>query len=458
MLAQHLVDQVRIHRHLAPVLLRAGLVALDQPGDHRDVAERAPQHRAFRHPGLQIVAQHVGLEQARDIERLERTPHRQHIIRRHEPERMEAEALHPPCEQHAEGLVRVATLEAVGDGEELVAARKRLDQQVIAARHARDVALKAEPLLHLIRKGAPGCRVLQHAAHPIGQIGRHRHAAAGIGRHLGLPAAAIGDLADRLLQAQELQHSSRENEGVARTQHVDEILLHLAQRRAPPAGVANLQQRFLDDGADVHAVLAGDTFAHDMHQSGAVAEQAAVAVIGGQRVAAILDEAEHVVEILPFQHAVRLHAPDLVIQRIGPERAGTGDAHDVLGEDIEPAGARRIAIQLAGPDPGDGGLAFQHLEAVGRHQDGAGDLVHAVIGAADALQQARDPLGRADLEHLVDPAPIDAEIERGRGDHRAQQALGHRRLHPLALVELQRAVMDRNRQGLVVEPPQCLEQ
>ena len=182
----------------------------------------------------------------------------------------------------------------------------------------------------------------------------------------------------------------------------------------PPSftgGIADLEQRFLDDGADIHAVLAGDAIAHDVNEAGAVAKQAAVAVIGRERVAAILDEAEDVIEILSFQHAVRLNAPDFVVQFVRAEGPGAGDAHDVLGQHVEATGAGRVTVEFAGRDPGDGGLAFQHLEAVGRDQDGARDFIHPVIGAADPLQQAGHPFGRTDLQDLIDPAPVDAEVE-----------------------------------------------
>ena len=43
--AQNVVDQIAADRHLAAVLPLARIVALDQPGDHRNVAEGAAQHR-----------------------------------------------------------------------------------------------------------------------------------------------------------------------------------------------------------------------------------------------------------------------------------------------------------------------------------------------------------------------------------------------------------------------------
>ncbi len=117
---------------------------------------------------------------------------------------------------------------------------------------------------------------------------------------------------------------------------------------------------------------------------------------------------------------------------VGVEGRGAGAAEEVLGQHVQAAGTRGVAVELAGGHAQDGGLAFQHLEPVGGHQDGAGRLVHAVVGAADALQQAGDALGGADLEHLVDAAPVDAEVERGGGHDGAQLAGGHRGFDALA--------------------------
>ena len=80
-----------------------------------------------------------------------------------------------------------------------------------------------------------------------------------------------------------------------------------------------------------------------------------------------------------------------------------------------------------------------------------------VVGAADALQQARGALGRAHIDHQIDIAPVDAEIERGGAHHGAQPAGRHRGLDLAALRHVERAVMERDRQAIVVDAPQLLE-
>ena len=80
-----------------------------------------------------------------------------------------------------------------------------------------------------------------------------------------------------------------------------------------------------------------------------------------------------------------------------------------------------------------------------------------MVGATDPLHQATDALGRAQLDHEVDVAPIDAKVER-RGRHDgAQPSGGHRRLDLAALLHRQRAVMQADRQVLVVDAPQRVE-
>ena len=60
----------------------------------------------------------------------------------------------------------------------------------------------------------------------------------------------------------------------------------------------------------------------------------------------------------------------------------------------------------------DSGAAFEHFEPVGRHQYRAAGLVEAMVGAADALQQAGRSLRRADLDHQIDRRPVDLHIDR----------------------------------------------
>ena len=130
----------------------------------------------------------------------------------------------------------------------------------------------------------------------------------------------------------------------------------------------------------------------------------------------------------------------------------------MLGEHVETAladGRRVLRTEIIGVE---GGTAFHHLEAVGRHEDGAARFVHAMVGTAHPLSKARGALGRADMDDEIDVAPVDAEIEGRGGDDGAQGVLGHGALHLAALADVERAVMQRDRQAELVDTPKFLEQ
>ena len=118
-----------------------------------------------------------------------------------------------------------------------------------------------------------------------------------------------------------------------------------------------------------------------------------------------------------------------------------GHCQDMLCEDVETAWTRRVAVQLAPADRAQRGRAFDHLEAVGGDQHTEARLLHPVIGATDALQQAGDTLRGADLDDLIDRPPVDAKVERGGRHYGTQPPLGHRRFHLAALFHRQAAVM-----------------
>ena len=129
----------------------------------------------------------------------------------------------------------------------------------------------------------------------------------------------------------------------------------------------------------------------------------------------------------------------------------------MLGQHVQPALARRVAVELAGLDRLDGRTALHEFEAVARHQDRLARLVVAVVGPAEPLQQPAGALGRAHLDDEVDIAPVDAEIERRGADHGAQGAARHGGLDLAALFALQRPVMQGDGQPVLVHAPQLAE-
>ncbi len=81
-----------------------------------------------------------------------------------------------------------------------------------------------------------------------------------------------------------------------------------------------------------------------------------------------------------------------------------------------------------------------------------------MVGAADALDEALDVLRRADLDHQVDVAPVDAEVERGGADDGAKLARDHGGLDAGALLARERAVVDADGQVVIVGEPERVEE
>ena len=77
--------------------------------------------------------------------------------------------------------------------------------------------------------------------------------------------------------------------------------------------------------------------------------------------------------------------------------------------------------------------AFYNLEAVCRHQKSLGRSIVAMIGPSNPLDQTFDVLRRADLDHQINVAPVDAQIKRTCADNCAQITAHHCGLNPRAL-------------------------
>ena len=83
----------------------------------------------------------------------------------------------------------------------------------------------------------------------------------------------------------------------------------------------------------------------------------------------------------------------------------------MLGQDVEGAGAGRLAVEAILGNGLAGRLALQHLKAVGGHEERAAGLVQPVVGPADPLHHPRRALWRGQLDHQVHVPPVDAQVE-----------------------------------------------
>jgi hypothetical protein len=62
------------------------------------------------------------------------------------------------------------------------------------------------------------------------------------------------------------------------------------------------------------------------------------------------------------------------------------------------------------------------------------------------------------MDDEVDIAPVDAEVERRGGNDGAQPVFRHGRLHLAALADIERAVVQRDRQRVLVDAPEFLKE
>ena len=275
------------------------------------------------------------------------------------------------------------------------------------------------------------------------------------------------------MQGQDL---AAEQKGVAGQQGLEEAVLDLAEHTAAPADgpgcgraaagrgcgagahKAHAQHGGFDDGADIHPILLGDAAVR--HPPAAILGLANLSetLVGAQRIAAVGHESDCRVELLAHQPDIGGRVGHLVVEFIRVEGCRAGHPENMLGQHIKRADALhgRVLHPVAGCQ--DSGPAFEHLEAVRRHQDGARGLIETVVGTADPLDETARPLGRPDIDTKVDIAPIDAEIERRGRHHGFQAAVRHGGFHLPALADVERAMVERDRQVVGVDLPQVPEQ
>ena len=98
-------------------------------------------------------------------------------------------------------------------------------------------------------------------------------------------------------------------------------------------------------------------------------------------------------------------------------------------------------VEFAGAHGIEQRRALHQLVAAQGEQPALRHAAHGVVGAADALQEGGDRARRRELAHQLHIADVDAELERGRGDQRAQRAGLEALLRVQALFARQAAVV-----------------
>src|SRR5215207_1244820 len=206
-----------------------------------------------------------------------------------------------------------------------------------------------------------------------------------------------------------------EQERLPRARLVDHLLVELAHA---PAAVDEMdaEEAAVGDGAGIrHRELA---------RALTTADRAARAVPDdpgpqlGELVGRIAagEHVEHVLELDARELREGIRATHERVQVVDRDFLVGADGDDLLREDVERVSRDRRLLDLACAHLArdDGGL--EQVGAELREDAPARDGAQLVAGAADTLEAAGDGLRRLDLDHQVDGAHVDAELERGGRD------------------------------------------
>ena len=227
--------------------------------------------------------------------------------------------------------------------------------------------------------------------------------------------AVAGDLLDP-------PRRGAEQERLTRARLVDHLLVQLADS---PAAVheVDAEQAAVGDRACVRD--------RELARAGAAADHACRAVPDDARPklgelvgrVAAREHVEHVLELCARELGERVGAAHEPVQVVDGDLLVGGDRDDLLREHVERVARDDrlldLAVEHAARDD-------RRLEQVGpelREDAPARDGAELMAGATDALQPARDRLRRLDLDHEVDRAHVDAELER-RGRDQTRDASG----------------------------------
>src|SRR5205814_792126 len=104
------------------------------------------------------------------------------------------------------------------------------------------------------------------------------------------------------------------------------------------------------------------------------------------------------------------------------DRIHRDDRDDLLRQDVERILRRVGRLDVAAAHVAGRGRAGEEVAAELREEDAARGRADLMTGAADALDAGGDRRRRLDLDHEIDVAEIEAELERGRRDDRGELA------------------------------------
>jgi hypothetical protein len=294
-----------------------------------------------------------------------------------------------------------------------------------------------ERLLHqLARELADPLAELDRPARAVAVPERHlpRHARRGAHQHL-----VVGDLLDA-------PGAGAEHEDVARAGLEDHLLVELADA---PGAAAQLVAAGEEDA--VEAAVGDGARVGDGHPRGAVAgpQLAPDAIPGdaraqlGELVARVAarEHLQHVLERAARQVGKRRRCPHQPEERLDADRPLAGDGDDLLRQHVERVAWIRRGLHRAVGHAGCCCSGREQIAPVLGKEHAARYAAHLVPRAPEPLQAARHARRRLDLQHQIDRAHVDAQLQRRGGDDALERAALEPVLHLLPLLARHRPVV-----------------
>jgi len=127
---------------------------------------------------------------------------------------------------------------------------------------------------------------------------------------------------------------------------------------------------------------------------------------------------EHVLQLLSGEVSERIGAAGQLVQLVDRHLLVGRDRDDLLGEHVERVPRHTGLLDRALAHPAHDHRRLQQVGTELREDAALRRLVEPVAGASYPLEAARDGFRRFDLDHEVDGAHVDSELERRRGDQR----------------------------------------
>ena len=125
---------------------------------------------------------------------------------------------------------------------------------------------------------------------------------------------------------------------------------------------------------------------------------------------------EHVLELDTRELGERIGPADELMKLVDLDLLVGADRDDLLREHVERIPGDHGLLDRAGLHPLDDDRGLKEVGAELREDAALRRRTHLMARAPDALQAAGDRLRRLDLDHEIDGAHVDPELERRRRD------------------------------------------